>query len=578
MTVTYTSEVATAKKFGIFWKLLFRWKGSIYRLIWPEICVFITLYYTLRFVYDYALNKNQRQIFEDISLYCQNFTDMIPLTFVLGFYVSIVMARWWDQYKTIPWPDNLAVFVSTSIHGLDERGRLMRRTIMRYVNLSFVMTMSMISPMVKKRFPTYEHMVEAGFLTKNEKKIFENLDEMYPQPKYWMPLVWAGTIASRARKEGRIRDDFGVKTILDTINVFRASCGALLGYDTISVPLVYTQVVTLATYTFFMGTLMARQHLDPSKGYPKNTVDLFFPYFTILQFLFYMGWLKVAETLINPFGEDDDDFAINVLIDRDLQTSYLIVDGMHSEHPEMIQDKYWDEGIPQDLPYTIATEQSKIGPYLGSTACIEVPQNQQFFLRPVPECNDDDEEGSEVGLKTPGLRKRTHDKPDAELGNILKFDSTNNKDTGDEESVLWVTPKSIPKNPSILSFFKQTRRLSRQVSSTSGLGSSRELNHPVLKKAESIKSTRSPKPSKRYLSEKRDESTLFRLSLESLKEEDQNKSDSEDENFSLLPRSKTMEQKHTLESKFSPETSASTSITTSTLTPSTTTTTSTTAI
>lgn len=57
-----------------------------------------------------------------------------------------------------------------------------------------------------------------------------------------LPIVWATSIVTRARKEGRIRDDFAVKTIIDELNKFRGQAGLLLSYDTISVPLVYTQV------------------------------------------------------------------------------------------------------------------------------------------------------------------------------------------------------------------------------------------------------------------------------------------------------------------------------------------------
>lgn len=32
---------------------------------------------------------------------------------------------------------------------------------------------------------------------------------------YWMPLVWSSSIAIRARKEGRIRDDFALNTLID---------------------------------------------------------------------------------------------------------------------------------------------------------------------------------------------------------------------------------------------------------------------------------------------------------------------------------------------------------------------------
>ena len=81
------------------------------------------------------------------------------------------------------------------------------------------------------------------------------------------------------------------------------------------------QVVTLAVYTYFLASLLGRQFLDPSKNYDGHAVDFYFPVFTFLQFLFYMGWLKVAEVLINPFGEDDDDFDMNWLIDRHLQVN-----------------------------------------------------------------------------------------------------------------------------------------------------------------------------------------------------------------------------------------------------------------
>ncbi|XP_068241578.1 LOW QUALITY PROTEIN: uncharacterized protein [Palaemon carinicauda] len=391
MTVTYTHEVATCNKFGTFWKLLFRWRGGIYNLVWPELFVYTILYYVFSIVYRFLLDEPSKRTFEKVSQYCQYFTDLIPVSFVLGFYVSIVVQRWWNQYQTLPWPDSLALFISTSIHGQDERGRVMRRTIMRYCNLSVLFTFIMIAPGVKKRFPTRDHLVEAGFMTENEQKIFDDLDTKTPHPKYWMPLVWAGSIVARARKEGRIRDDFAVKTIIDEINRFRGLCGGLLSYDWISIPLVYTQVVTLSVYTFFIGTIMGRQFLDPKQNIPKQDIDFYVPVFTFLQFFFYMGWLKVAESLVNPFGEDDDDFEVNWLVDRNLQVSYLIVDEMHSEHPELIQDKYWDEIFPSELPYTIAAEQFRIEPPQGSTANLEVPELEQEFL-PLVEEEEEDEE------------------------------------------------------------------------------------------------------------------------------------------------------------------------------------------
>ena len=60
-------------------------------------------------------------------------------------------------------------------------------------------------------------------------------------PKYWISLVWAGAVVTRAKKEGRIKDEFAFQTIIKEINDFRGGCGGLLGYDWIPIPLVYTQ-------------------------------------------------------------------------------------------------------------------------------------------------------------------------------------------------------------------------------------------------------------------------------------------------------------------------------------------------
>ena len=54
--------------------------------------------------------------------------------------------------------------------------------------------------------------------------------------------MWAGAIVTKARKEGKIKDDFKEKTIIDEISKFRSQCGTLTSYDWINIPLVYTQV------------------------------------------------------------------------------------------------------------------------------------------------------------------------------------------------------------------------------------------------------------------------------------------------------------------------------------------------
>ncbi|XP_076649260.1 bestrophin family protein [Halictus rubicundus] len=381
MTISYASEVPNGSSFGCFWRILIKWRGSVYKLIWRELLAYLFVYYLINFTYRYGLNEHQRVIFEKIRYYFGNSSESIPMSFVLGFYVSLVVKRWWEQYKLLPWPDNLALFISAAIPGNDERGRLMRRNIVRYAVLAYVITLQRISLRVKRRFPTLQHIVDVGLMMESEKKIFEMMNKKAAMSKYWMPLVWATNIINRARREALITSDQVVQTLLVELSDIRKRLGALIGYDTVCVPLVYTQVVTLSLYAYFFSALLGRQFIERTDvgGGKYEEPDMYFPFFTALQFCFYVGWLKVAEVLINPFGEDDDDIELNWLIDRHIKAGYMIVDEMHEEHPELLKDQYWDEVVPKDLPYTVASEQYRREEPKGSAEHYKVKDSDALY-------------------------------------------------------------------------------------------------------------------------------------------------------------------------------------------------------
>ncbi|XP_060530679.1 bestrophin-2-like isoform X2 [Cylas formicarius] len=384
MTVNYSSEVTSCTRFGVssFLKLLGRWRGSIYKIVWTDLVLYLAVYYLLNLLYLYGLEETYgRRHFINIVTYFSKYGNLIPLSFVLGFYVNVVYNRWWSQYSCIPYPDNIAILVGASIHGKDERAKMIRRTIIRYVCVAFTLTLRTLSPKVKKRFPTLDHFVHAGLLNRDERAFIEELDNEYPSYiKYWLPLAWAANVTTRAKAEGIIQHELGLKDILEEINAFRGQCKKLLDFDWICVPLVYTQVVTLAVYLYFLFTVIGSQFIEEQKE--GDTIVFKFPLMSLVEFFFYMGWLKVAESLINPFGEDDDDFEVVWMIDRHLQVGYLLVDKIHEEHPVLTKDMHWEKVAPQQLPFTVASQKFMFECPVESTNTVKIRKNDDDLIIP----------------------------------------------------------------------------------------------------------------------------------------------------------------------------------------------------
>ncbi|BES91999.1 Bestrophin, RFP-TM, chloride channel [Nesidiocoris tenuis] len=387
MTVSYQYEVASSTSGG-FTRLLFMWRGSLYKLIYRELALFLFVFGLISAIYRNFLTPDQKRLFEKLSTYCDSIINMIPLSFVLGFYVAYIATRWWSQFMAIPWPDKIMHSLALYVGGTDEHSRILRRTLMRYLNLSLVLVLRSISSAVKRRFPTLDHLVEAGFMTPAELVMFTSVPNLEFNT-YWIPCAWFVNLMKDSRNNKMITDVQGLKFIMEEFSDFRAKCGLLWSYDWISIPLVYTQVVTLATYSYFIISVVGRQYTDSSNNTHQIEVDIYIPVFTILQFLFYMGLLKVAEQLINPFGDDDEDFELNWLIDRHTKVSYLGVDSLTIKSPPLVRDKYFND-FNLTLPYTGAAFAYKKKTYRGSVHNMQVPEEQQTMF--LPEIMEEEED------------------------------------------------------------------------------------------------------------------------------------------------------------------------------------------
>jgi len=139
------------------------------------------------------------------------------------------------------------------------------------------------------------------------------------------------------------------------------SLNKLATFDAVPAPLVYTQVATLLTYGYFAMSLFGRQSFEEradGKEYSGYEINIYFPLASIVEIIVYIGWLRVAQDLFMPFGEDDEDFPMNYQLDRNFTVSMIMNDVFPTQNPPAIKDGYWEDTDPK-LPYTVAAYHEK---------------------------------------------------------------------------------------------------------------------------------------------------------------------------------------------------------------------------
>jgi hypothetical protein len=365
MTITYSDKIHS---------LLVRWKGSVWKTVWKHLLIWLIIYYIIYFVLKFALTNYQAKEAAKVVAMFDGFCSSLPLVFILGFYVGQVVTRWWNQVMSIPWPDDCVVVANSYLFDGDH-AKAIRETVARWLVLCEAMVFRQISPRIHKRFPQLDHLVDAGLMTKQELLMIRKIE--CRNTRWQAPLDWiVNKVIFPSEAQPVVKVAF-----CGSVNNFRNGMRQLFTYDWICIPLVYTQTVAIVVYGYFMFALIGHQYIG-------KTIDLYVPWLSILQFVFYVGWFNVAREMMYPMGEDEDDLELNCILDRHAAVAFSLATEVREESPDIIFDekirKELGQKMSNNLTYSVkATEIVNHPPKLRAHAKVPVDHQEQVKIQPL---------------------------------------------------------------------------------------------------------------------------------------------------------------------------------------------------
>ena len=196
-------------------------------------------------VYGYLLNDEQAKAFElMIEEVRKNLNNSdSTLTFLLGFYVSLVVSRWWEQFKKLPSLDEVASVSKVAISLQDEsKNLLIRRTIVRYCLLSYVLCLRKTSSQVRRQYPSMDHLVTSNLARKDEVKLIgdENPYDILEigGSNWWLPIDWTIDIIRKAQIDGGFANVALNSLLVAKVCDFRKSLAEVASFGHVTIPLV----------------------------------------------------------------------------------------------------------------------------------------------------------------------------------------------------------------------------------------------------------------------------------------------------------------------------------------------------
>ena len=259
----------------------------------------------------------------------------ILVTFFLGFYVSFLLARWWQQVSSIPKLDKLLSCVHANItfarsnEDNDEnlkQEKAIKRRVARYCLLGITLRLSAISDQVRSQFSCAEDYIRKGLITSDEYDKMTEDGSFKKTPnmtidglasKWFVPLNWAALIARDVGMDVHNKVLNEHKAIVKEIADIQHKMIQITHFLHYRMSPTMHQAITLAIFVYFgcglfasQGTFTCEEILQSSAntggiaGSVFTALIMNFPFFQVMKYLLLLTWFQVAKDVAQPFGHD----------------------------------------------------------------------------------------------------------------------------------------------------------------------------------------------------------------------------------------------------------------------------------
>ncbi|XP_046445906.1 bestrophin-6-like isoform X2 [Daphnia pulex] len=350
---------ADASRFGESINIVFRWKRSLYKMIWRHSLVFLVVYFSLTALYNFGLEKDNKKHFEALSAYFARYTRSFNWMIMLGFFTNTALHRLFTLQMTTPGTaKTTTIFIMSLKQDLPEGPDIVDQYA-RWVVLAWILTFRSVCKPLRDKFPNLTAIQTSGILLEEEKRILQRGG--YPTPRPLIVIEWLLLLLKECVKEDRYINKSSHNKNVEAVMTFKKGCSNIIKFSTQNIPYAVIQAVIIVVYCFGVVTAMARNLPKFDNEIVRHVIG-YFPVMPYIQFFVFIAWLSVGRAAVNPFGNDDTDIDVRKLCEAHMQD----LNWLTELYTKKLDDVFYN--LPQKQFRSNNQEQPSKLPFL-ETAC-----------------------------------------------------------------------------------------------------------------------------------------------------------------------------------------------------------------